>query len=227
MQKLDFGFQVKSDDLDEDGSFRGYGSVFDVVDSYRDVVEKGAFQKTLKAHKEKGSMPALLWQHDPTQPIGVYTLMREDDTGLYVEGKLALLTKQGREAYELLKMGALNGLSIGFNIPKGGQEWDDEKGVNFIREVDLWETSVVTFPANEAAQIAQVRAQELQRMKSSEKEFERTLRDALGLSKREAAAVVCHGFKGLAGRRDDDSGEPKGDVDLEGIKNLTAMFKGN
>ena len=104
---LDVPFEVKA--VSDDGLFSGYGSVFGVLDSYKEVVAPGAFAESLQ-----GRMPALLWQHRAGEPIGVYTAVREDAVGLYVEGKLALKTARGAEAYELLKMRALSGLSIGF-----------------------------------------------------------------------------------------------------------------
>lgn len=98
--------------IDESREFSGYASVFGVVDSYTDVVIKGAFTRTLAERR-----PALLWQHDPTVPIGVWEEMREDETGLFVRGRLAD-TVAGRDAYELLKLGALSGLSIGYRTVK-------------------------------------------------------------------------------------------------------------
>src|SRR5258708_4894631 len=92
------------------GTFKGYGSVFGTIDSYQEAVDKGAFTETLK----KNGLPALLWQHRSDQVIGVYTSAKEDDHGLLIEGQLNMETQQGREAYSLLKQGALNGLSIGF-----------------------------------------------------------------------------------------------------------------
>ena len=106
-----FALQIKSS---EDGPIEGYGSVFGVKDSYDDVIAAGAFAATLAAHKAAGTMPAMLWQHDPDKPCGVWDEMSEDSGGLKVKGRLALETEKGKEAHALLKMGALNGLSIGF-----------------------------------------------------------------------------------------------------------------
>ena len=69
-----------------EGVFEGYGSVFGNEDSYGDVVAQGAFVDSLKEHKAAGTMPALLWQHDPGQPIGIYTDMREDSRGFVRQG---------------------------------------------------------------------------------------------------------------------------------------------
>ena len=140
---------------DEKGVFTGYGNVFGKVDHYRDFVEPGAFTRTLERWRDKGRLPALLWQHDSSRPIGVYEAMREDEHGLLVRGRLLVEdVALAREAWALLKAGAINGLSIGFNAV---QEERDRDRVNHIKEIDLWEVSLVTFPANEAATITEVK----------------------------------------------------------------------
>ncbi|WP_367847014.1 HK97 family phage prohead protease [Rhodoferax sp. WC2427] len=169
----------------EDGTVEGYGSVFGVRDNYDDVIAPGAFLASLNAHKAAGTMPAMLWQHNASQPIGIWMDMVEDSNGLRIKGKLALETVLGKEAYALLKMGALTGLSIGF-ISK---QWayDRETDVRTLTEIDLWEVSLVTFPANEKARVTNVKAS------SSDlflpKDAERILRDA-GFSKGDATAFV-------------------------------------
>lgn len=178
----DFGFSVK--EVGEDGTFTGYGSVFGVVDSYREIVAPGAFADSLANHKAKGTMPALLWQHRSGEPLGIFEEMVEDSVGLFVRGKLAMTTQRGREAYDLLKMGAISGLSIGF-MPRE-DAFDKLTGITTLKKVDLWETSLVTFPANDAARVNGVKSvEEIADLKGAE-EF---LRDA-GLSRREATALV-------------------------------------
>ena len=186
---LDIPFKIKA--VSEDGLFSGYGSVFGVVDSYKEVVTQGAFADSLL-----GRMPALLWQHRSGEPIGVYTSVKEDNIGLHVEGKLALKTARGAEAYELLKMGALNGLSIGFITRE--DSYDKVSGIRTLKKVDLWEVSLVTFPANDASRISSVKAVE---QINSLSDAEAYLRDAGGLSRREALALVAR-VKSLHGQRD-------------------------
>lgn len=152
----DFSFQIKA--VSDDGHFSGYASVFDVVDGDYDVVLKGAFSESLGAWEAKKTLPALLWQHRQAEPIGVYTKMVEDSVGLYVEGKLALKTVKGAEAYELMKMGAVTGLSIGF--VSRDDSYDRVTGVRTLKKVDLWEVSVVTFPANDASRVNGVKARQ-------------------------------------------------------------------
>jgi hypothetical protein len=177
-----YALQIKA--TGDDGTVEGYGSVFGVRDNYDDVIAPGAFAVSLKEHKSGGSMPAMLWQHDPCEPIGIWTEMVEDSKGLRIKGQLALDTARGKEAHALLKMGALNGLSIGFM----SKQWtyDRETEVRTLTEIDLWEVSLVTFPANEKARVTNVKnADQL----SAPKDAERILRDA-GFSKADATAFV-------------------------------------
>ena len=171
----------------EDGSVEGYGSVFGVRDSYDDVIAGGAFKGSLAEHKTAGTMPAMLWQHDPSEPIGVWTDMVEDERGLRIKGKLALDTARGKEAHALLKMGALNGLSIGFVSKQWAYDRDSE--VRTLTEVDLWEVSLVTFPANAASRITGVKAADVGTVQTL-RDAERALRDA-GLSADVARAFVA------------------------------------
>ncbi len=185
--------EIKS--VAEDGTFSGHGSVFGVKDWYGDVVEPGAFQASLAQWQAKGKLPKLLLQHDPKNIIGKWTEMREDARGLYVEGKLFLQLGLAKATHTLMKEGQLDGLSIGFNIPDGGQVFDKTEGVNRIKTVDLWEVSVVTFPANEAAQVEAVKA-----ALQNPREFERQLRDVLGLTQSEAKKLMAEGYKAVAPR---------------------------
>lgn len=170
----------------DDGTIEGYGSVFGVVDDWDDVVAKGAFTASLAEHKAAGTMPAMLWQHDADEPIGVWTEMAEDAKGLRVKGQLCLDTARGREAYALLKMGALNGLSIGFCTVPGTSRYNDD-GVRVVTQVDLWEVSLVTFQANKAATVTNIKA--APEDMAAPKDAERILRDA-GFSKASATAFV-------------------------------------
>jgi len=171
----------------EDGTIEGYGSVFGVRDSYDDVIAPGAYAESLKAHKAEGTMPAMLWQHDASVPIGVWLEMVEDSKGLRIKGRLALDTVKGAEAYALLKMGALNGLSIGFVSKKWA--YDREMEVRTLTEVELWEVSLVTFPSNEAARITGVKAADVASIKTI-RQAEQSLRDA-GFSADAAKALIA------------------------------------
>ncbi len=194
---FDCPFEVKS--VKDDGTFVGYGSVFGNIDSYQEIVVPGAFTESLAAQKAAGRLPALLWQHRSGEPIGIYTDMREDSVGLHVEGKLALKTTRGAEAYELLKMSALSGLSIGFNTRE--DSYDKVTGIRTLKKVDLWEVSLVTFPANDAARISAVKTIE---SISTLSEAERYLRDAGGFSRAQATALLSR-LKSLSGQGEPDA----------------------
>jgi HK97 family phage prohead protease len=145
-------FEIKNFD-EEKGVFEGYGSIFGNKDSYNDIVHKGAFIKTLEKRK-----PAMLWQHKTDEPIGTWEEVREDEKGLFVKGSLEIESDFGKRVYGLLKKGALSGLSIGYSIPKGGSDIDKENKVRNLREVKLFEVSLVTMPANEESLIDTVKS---------------------------------------------------------------------
>ena len=178
MQTKDFKFELKA--LAEDGTFEGYLSVFNVIDLGNDVVEPGAFTKTIQ--EQKGTVP-LLWQHRTDKPIGTLTL-EEDQYGLKVNGKLLLEVQQGREAYTLVKSGVIKGLSIGFEAIKK----QVEKGVRRLKEIRLYEGSIVTFPMLPIAQITGIKSLEDKSDFLTELEEAQTrsmgymMMDALGLS---------------------------------------------
>jgi HK97 family phage prohead protease len=139
----------------ETGRFTGYASIFDVVDDQGDRVERGAFARSLKESAARGQPPALLWQHDPGEPIGVWEQLREDARGLACIGRLCLETRRGAEAHALMKQGALSGLSIGYRVRVAAR--DSASGVRRLLDVDLLEISPVTFPALATARVATVK----------------------------------------------------------------------
>lgn len=180
-----YSFEVRT--TGDDGTVEGYGSVFGVKDSYADIIQPGAFAKSLADHKAAGTNPAMLWQHNADEPIGVWTEMTEDAQGLRVKGKLALDTVRGKEAHSLLKMGALTGLSIGFV----SKEWayDRDTDIRTLLQVDLWEVSLVTFPANRNARVTGVKSAEIEKI-TTLREAEKALRDA-DFSDKQAKAFIA------------------------------------
>lgn len=143
-------FKLKVKQIGSEGEFEGYAAVFSNVDLAGDVIEPGAFTKTLQENK----VIPILWQHKQDEPIGVTTEIMQDDYGLHVKGQLNLNTTRGREAYELLKQGAIKGLSIGYETLK--ETWIN--GIRHIKEIRLWEYSLVTFPANVEARVVAVKS---------------------------------------------------------------------
>ena len=195
------------------GMFEGYASVFNNADLGNDVILSGAFTKSLKKTGAKGVK--LLYQHKADMPIGVFESIEEDKRGLKVRGKLALQTQMGHEAYELMKMGALDGLSIGFRVSPKGQSYDAKGKRRMIKEVELMEISLVTFPMNPKAKIRSVKGDEF-----TIREWENGLRDVFHLSRSEAkmAAKAVHD---AFNQRDADL-----DADLAAaVKSLTKTLK--
>lgn len=167
-------FSFKMADVAPDGSFEGYGSIFGVVDSYNDIVVKGAFADSLARIRSEGRRVKMLWQHNPSEPIGVWDDLREDDVGLYCKGRLLLDVQRARECYALMKAGALDGLSIGYEATRyshvAPEEVESRIGAKYygmcgpgqirlLEACDLWEISPVTFPACEPATVTTVKRQ--------------------------------------------------------------------
>lgn len=134
--------------IDENGAFEGYASVFNVVDHQQDIILPGAFNHTNDVK--------MLWQHDPKKPIGIWEVVQPDAFGLFVKGRLLLDVFHGKQAYILLKAGAVDGLSIGFSPLKS--HYDTGKKARIITALDLHEISLVTFAANPRAKVTQVKA---------------------------------------------------------------------
>jgi hypothetical protein len=134
--------------------FEGHGAVFGNVDLGGDVLLPGAFARTLAKHKSEGTFPAMFWMHDQTRIPGKWLDIAEDDNGLPVKGELAP-TDLGKEVHTLLKMDAVGGLSIGY-LPTDVDYASD--GVRLLKEVDLFEVSIVAIPMNPKAHIAHVKS---------------------------------------------------------------------
>jgi HK97 family phage prohead protease len=132
------------------GELEGYASRFDSgPDRYGHVVEPGAFAATIAEHKAAGRMPAMLWSHEMTLPIGRWLELREDSRGLLAKGQLNLRTDHGRDAFEHLEAGDVDGLSIGWLPAKGGASFDSDGTVR-LKAIQLFEISVVPCPAKRA-----------------------------------------------------------------------------
>ena len=129
----------------------GYASLFGLPDQGGDVVQAGAYRKSLEVLRARGGSVKMLWQHDPAQPIGIWDEIREDATGLYVKGRLLPEVAQAREAAALIEAGAIDGLSIGYRTVTAAK---DAKGQRLLAELELWEVSLVTFPMLREARVA-------------------------------------------------------------------------
>jgi len=218
--------QLPASNVEEDGTFSGHGSVFEIVHPSSnfafdlDVVHKGAFTGTLKEHDKANRPVKMLYRH--RDPLGVYEEVSEDDIGLFVKGK-PNDTMLGRDAIVDMRSRVLDGLSIGFDPIKFDIEEDKERGlIRHLREIDLGEVSPVIWGANPKALIEEVKELDVTGI-TDVRGFERFLREA-GWSRMQAKALASRGFPGLAtGHRDDD---PEGAKGLVGsLKGLSDLFR--
>jgi len=217
---LDIQAEIKAyeDESGENtGEFSGYGSVFNNADLGNDIVEEGAFSKSLARKGARGVK--LLYQHKADEPIGVFDEIIEDERGLRVKGRLALGTQRGKEVYELMKMGAMDGLSIGYRVDAKGYSYDDKGKKRRIKEVDLMEISAVTFPMNPKARVSQVKGED-----KTVREWEEILRDAGDLSRSEAKVAASAVTKALSLRDAEDVDQPEV---IEAVKRLTSILQGD
>lgn len=217
-ETLDIAFDLKAyhdDDEDEKGKFSGYGSIFGNKDLGNDVIMSGAFSKSIARKGARGIK--MLYQHKTDEPIGVFEEIIEDNKGLKVKGKLAMGTQRGREVYELMKMGAIDGLSIGYRVATKGHHYEDNGKKRVINEVELMEISAVTFPMNPRAKIQAVKGAE-----KTVREWEECLRDAGSLSRSEAKVAASAVHKALnESQRDVDEEQRKAVIEkMAKLKNL-------
>ena len=148
----DYKFSVKS--LDESGTFEGLAAVYGNLDQGYDVILPGAFTKTLKDH---GGKVPLLYQHNSNMPIGMGALT-DSMEGLHIKGELVLEVSKARESYALMKRDVLKGLSIGYRTIV--DEYDRDKDIRYLKELRLYEVSLVMFPMNLLAQVSAVKQYE-------------------------------------------------------------------
>ena len=143
--------QKGTSEIETNGTeIEGYASLFGIADKGGDVVTAGAYRVSLDRMRASGGSVKMLWQHDPAQPIGVWDVIREDERGLYVKGRLLTEIERGREAAALLQAGVIDGLSIGYKTVRAER---GEKGRRLLKELELWEVSLVTFPMLPEARI--------------------------------------------------------------------------
>lgn len=207
--------EYKFNDAREPGYFEGHGAVFNTVDRGGDLIETGAFAKSLSQMTAGGfGFPSMYYNHDrKAGTVGVWTHMAEDSTGLAVTGKLiGRDTDFGRMNEARLREGAMKGLSIGYRVaPYGSRKGSGAAGapVRILKQLDLVEVSVVDDPMNPLARINFVKSYGVSgAMAAVEnmtiREFEDFLRDAGGCSRQAAKAIAARGFKAKPDPRDED-----------------------
>ena len=169
----------------DNGGFRGYASVFDGVDSYGDTIVRGAYSDVIERIKRgAASMPKMFINHRSFEiPVGKYTLIDEDEKGLYVEGEFTKGNPQGDIAKAAMQHGTIDGLSIGFMIGDYEIINEDDKQIRLIKSVkELPEVSIVTYPADENARIDLTSVKSALDNISTVRDFEKFLRDVAGFS---------------------------------------------
>jgi HK97 family phage prohead protease len=206
LSKLEVPFEVKA--ADDAGNFEGYAAVFNNVDLGDDVILPGAFTtvKTTRAGRLK-----LALFHDLTKLVGSAEF-KQDEHGLFIKGKVNTNVSYARDAYELMKDGTLDSMSIGFNTIEDAIETRNGQSVRVIKQAELWEASIVPFGMNPAAQVTSV--------KSDIRLFEGALRERMGLSQKEAAAVASLGFPAI--HRD---GDDAATATVEELKKMHLTFQ--
>lgn len=175
---------LKFDSDDKTGEFEGYASVFNSNDRVNDTIAPGAFSKSLES-----GLPSMFINHKHGEiPVGDWIEMKQDDTGLFGRGKIDLVHKDGPTLYSAMKRQAMKGLSIGFTM--NPDDFDrKEDGGRVIKNMELKEVSIVTFPCEEQAKILGVKAEDFAAL-SSLQDVEDWLRESAGFSKSLAVAFV-------------------------------------
>lgn len=193
----------------EGRTFEAHAAVFGNVDGVGDIIHPGAFTKTIT---ERGSKVKLLWQHKSDEPLGKIQELREDGKGLYVKAVISD-TRQGRDTLALLKDGAVGEMSIGFDAQEKGTDYSENDGdtIRNLRELRLWEISLVTFPANEEAQVLALK----------ERTFE-TKTDMLREAHRLLSEVLADSEESVSEAAEAEAGPPEqastSDADAEALR---------
>lgn len=176
-QNIDFPVEIKLAADAKEGTVEGYGSMFSLMDRGGDIVLPGAYTKSLKEWRKMKQLPAMLWSHNTDEPIGIWTEMEEDEKGLKVKGELILDVPQAKVVHSLMKAKAVRGMSIGYRTKQS--DWDRTTGARLLKEVELFELSLVAIPMLKEAQVTSVKSE------FDAPFWEKVFRDG-GLSNREA-----------------------------------------
>ena len=211
-----FGLEIKA--AQDDGTIEGYGSTFGgEPDSYGDIIMPGAYSASLVSHKRAGTMPLMLWGHETySPPIGSWVDMAEDGKGLWVQGQIDLDDPMGQRVHRALKRKSMRGLSIGYETIE--KKADPKRpGVTLLEKLDLWEVSVVNFPANRRSNVTSVKSLVEGGTLPSLSQFEEFLREA-GFSKTQATAIAGKGLSHLL------RGEPGRETEADIMSALHALI---
>lgn len=213
---------IKLDDPAAPGRVTGYGSVFGAVDTYNEVVQPGAFKKSLKRWKSEKAPIPMLWQHYSDEPIGGWEEFEEDDTGLKLAGDIDLDAPKGPGALSAVKKRYVRGLSIGYyEVKADPYDWSNPNPEpRKLYELDLRECSIVTFPANQEARLDAIKARLVRGELPTLREFEAMLQEQCRFTRSQARLVTESGFKSLLQR------DAQGGSDGEELKAVKAALGG-
>lgn len=214
-KKKSYQFSVTKFNENNDGIIEGYANTFNFKDYAGDITMKGAFARTLNKHMKEGSVPAMLWQHQQDQVIGVWDEAYEDEKGLRIRGHLIAGVQKADEAKLLIEAGAINGLSIGYYEVE--TQWDSKQKANLLLDVELFEVSIVTSPCNTQSRIDAAKSHLLNGEMPSEREMEKCLRE-IGLSQKQAKLFMANGYKALAKKPDEEEPEESIEEDDETVE---------
>lgn len=185
--------------VDDAGVFSGWANVFNEKDLGGDIVLPGAFKDSIAAWQASGNALPLLWNHAFDDVRGAWLELEEREKGLWAKGQLNLDTAAGRDARALLNQPAVDGLSIGYSLKKGGYRYDEVQQAWLLSKIDLNEISIVTFPMNQSSRVDRVKSMRRRGEAVTVREIERALRE-LGFSQGEAKRVA-----GAAGMAESDA----------------------
>lgn len=229
MDRIDLPFECKVHNTDDEGVFEGLGAVFGNVDRVGDIVERGAFSGSLRAPKRV----KMLLHHDVRMPVGVWEHLEETSKGLLARGRLNIEKQLGRDTLSDLKMGVLDGLSIGFRVGKNGSTFDPEADIRRLTKIELLEISIVAMPANDRARVRPGSVKQMieEGEIPSKRDMEMVLRD-VGLSQKLAKSLLARGYSGLtdddelARQVQRDAGRGMSDL-LESLKRFQQVISAN
>lgn len=158
MLAKEFNFEIK--EVSQTGEFEGYASTFGgSPDAYGDIIAPGAFVASLAKHKREGTAPLMLFGHNSRDvPIGNWTDLAEDGKGLYAKGMIDIEDPSALRVYRAIKRKSVRGLSIGYEVIQSTND-PDRPGVTTLDELQLWEVSIVNFPANRRSVVTAVKAE--------------------------------------------------------------------
>ena len=194
------------DNITEEGLIKGYITKFNEIDSYNSLTVKGAFSKTLEQVKQGRVIP-FLWQHDQREPIGKFLSFEETSEGIIGTCLLDLNVKKAQEAYSLVKNGIITGLSIGARVLSSDFENYDNKVVEVLKDLELFEVSLVTFPACDGARIDEVRAKGV-KMINKARQIEMALK-ATGL----LSNNICKQYANILAKKADEKEELEDEIE--------------